>query len=272
MITITFWNDLTERVKLNSSNLTSNPLFNGSSEGLLPLFTIPIVCLFGVVTNGLNIAVFLNSRMKDPTFKYMLAISISNFLYTGLLSYGYVVYCDECTLNKSYGTQVFKIIVNNYISSSLAVFSNLVEIYLSMQRYFILTNKNNLQTISYKLVLFILFIVAALYYVNVLFCYDIIKYEYVYEDQVLFTHHSTALSNYSRSDFGKAITLTFVTMRIVLSTVVLPSINVVNLYLFRKIFKKKLETKLKFNPSKTSKNKLDRKRRFFIFKNFYEFK
>lgn len=242
---IMFWNDLTERIQLNSSNLSF--LEPKAAQSILPVITIPIVCLFGVITNGLNIAVFMNAKMKDPTFKYMLAISISNFLYTGLLSYGYIVYCEDCSLNRSYGTQVFKIIINNYLSSSLAIFSNLVEIYLSIQRYFILTNKNNLQSISYNLVIIIIFIVSSLYYINVLFCYDIIAYEYVYDNKILLKSYSTALSDYSRSYSGKIITVSFVMIRIILSTVVLPSINALNLYLFRKIFKKKIESKIKFN-------------------------
>lgn len=248
-MTISLWNDLTSRVELNSSNLSEVRLLNKNNQSVLPLVAIPIICVFGVIANILNIAVFLNPKMKDPTFKYMLAISISNFFYAALLCYGFIIYCDECELNKSYGTQVFKIIANNYVSSSLAIFSNLVEIYLSMQRYFILTNKNSLQNISYKLVLLIIFLISSLYYINVLFCYDIIKYEFVYQDRVLVTSYSTALSDYSRSDFGKIITVAFVMFRIILSTVVLLTINIINLYHFRKRFKQKRQTRLKLKPA-----------------------
>lgn len=248
-MSISLWNDLTARIQLNTSNISHLSSNHKSSQNLLPVIIIPCVCLFGLIANGLNIAVFLNPKMKDPTFKYMLAISISNFFYTGFLSYGFFIYCDTCSLNKSYGTQVFKILINNYLSSSLAIFSNLNEIYLSIQRFFILTNKTLLQSISYKLVLLIIFIIASLYYINVLFCYDIVAYEFIYDNTIVFTSYSTALSDYSRSDFGKIMTVTFVFFRIILSTVVLLTINTINLYHFRKRFRKKRENRVKLKSN-----------------------
>jgi hypothetical protein len=156
------------------------------------------------------------------------------------------------SLNKHYGTQLFKIIANNYLASSLALFSNIVEIYLSIQRFFILTNKNSLQNISYKLVISIIFFISALYYLNVLFCYDIIGYEFTFGNKIIITTYSTALSDYSRSLAGKAITFSFVLFRIFLSTFVLPAINIINLILFRKVFRRKLEIKSKFQCNESS--------------------
>ena len=41
---------------------------------------LPAICIFGFLNNLINIIVFLNSKMKDISFKYLLAISISDLL------------------------------------------------------------------------------------------------------------------------------------------------------------------------------------------------
>jgi hypothetical protein len=75
-------------------------------ETMWPLLFIPSICVFGLVTNLINIAVFLNPQMKDFSFKYMLASSLSDFLYLGLGSYSFMDLCDECPLHNNFLTQV----------------------------------------------------------------------------------------------------------------------------------------------------------------------
>ncbi len=74
----------------------------------IPLSIIPIVCVIGIITNLLNIIVFCNPKMKDPSFKFMLTISIANFFINSFSIYGFIIYCDKCTLNRSYITMVIK--------------------------------------------------------------------------------------------------------------------------------------------------------------------
>jgi len=139
------------------------------------LILIPVISLFGVITNGLNICVFLNPKMKDPTFKYMLAISVSNLFYTGLLSYGYLSYCDECNLSHAYSTQLFKILVDYFICSALALFNIFIEILISFHRYFMLKNNENVMEITkYKLMMPALLLISIIIYVPVLFTYEIV--------------------------------------------------------------------------------------------------
>ena len=155
-------------------------LASSSSSTLMNILAIliPIVSLFGVLTNSLNTAVFLNSKMKDPTFKYMLAISVSNLFYTGLLSYGYLSYCDDCQLSKAYSTQLYKVIVDYFFCSALTMFSILIEILMSIHRYFMLKNNVNCMGImSYKWIMPLLFFVSVSIYVPVLFTFEVASIE-----------------------------------------------------------------------------------------------
>lgn len=200
-----FWSLLSEKKFLNySANGTLHAAkYYPSLDNLIVLSLIPIICIFGAITNGLNILVFLNPKMKDPSFKFMLAISIANFLYNSLLSYGFIIYCDECKLNKNFGTQVFKILINNYTASCLTVFVTLVEIYLSIQRYFILINKRYLQNLTIQSVMLTILAISLVYNVPVLFCYDILSLKTFDSNLVLVSSlFSTKLSKFGKSVLG----------------------------------------------------------------------
>ena len=59
-----------------NTTITNSTITINTYSKLLPYLPLPFVCLFGIITNSLNIAVFANSKMKDLSFKYMLIISI----------------------------------------------------------------------------------------------------------------------------------------------------------------------------------------------------
>ena len=96
---------------------------------------IPAICIFGFVTNLLNIAVLLNPKMKDISFKYILATSLSDLLYLTLSGYSFVELCSDCPLNNSYFTQIYIIFIDSFFTSCLAIFCIFVDIFLSLILY-----------------------------------------------------------------------------------------------------------------------------------------
>ena len=109
---------------------------------------LPAICIFGFLNNLINIIVFLNSKMKDISFKYLLAISISDLLYLLLLSYSFIVQCNDCPLHNTYFTQFYDFIIFHYIATCLAIFSILTEIILSLIRHSVLINEKYLQSFN----------------------------------------------------------------------------------------------------------------------------
>ena len=95
----------------------------------------PMICIFGMITNLLNILVFLNPSMKDPSFKCMLMISISDFFYLGINSYWFTFYCGDFYLNRYYSAQIYNIYLIEYFERYLAFYS---EIFLTGGRYAVL--------------------------------------------------------------------------------------------------------------------------------------
>ena len=122
----------------DTSNHTSNLIYQSL---FIRLFILPPVCILGVIANFLNIIVFSNKKMKDISFKYMLFISINDFIYLGFCAYTSVVICNNCPLSTEYSTQLYHIIIEQYFTSCQAMFSIFADIFLSIHRSLILLNK-----------------------------------------------------------------------------------------------------------------------------------
>ena len=120
---------------------------------------LPAICIFGFITNLINIIIFLNSKMKDISFKYLLAISFSDLLYLFSLSYLFISQCVDCPLHNTYFTHLYDFIFFHYFAPCLAIFCIFTEIILSLILYSVLKNKTYLQSLNFYLVIgFTLFV------------------------------------------------------------------------------------------------------------------
>jgi len=234
-----FWSLITKTKYLNETNQTEieTKLAESNLTDDLMLVLIPVFCIFGLITNSLNVVVFMSPKMKDVSFKYMLAISVSNLLYNAISIYNYVVYCENCKLATVYATSIYKIFVNNYIVNCLSLFSLFIELNLSFQRYFILTNKQNKYVVRTKNVLLTCMIVSLICYIPSLFCYDIKTVKVFSRNKTLIRQtYKTELSSFGLSPTGKGVTIALFALRILMGSVLLGFINIYNTYLFRKRF------------------------------------
>lgn len=200
---------------------------------------LPQINIFGVITNVLSVAVFLNPKLEDPTFKYMLATSFNDIIYLILTSYNIMKYCAECPLYTSYFTQIYLIYINDYLTSSLAIFNILIDIVISFQRYFILLNKPYCQNISYKWVLFIIMVVSLVYYFPLIFFKDILVISNSTSSADVETKYAATKNALGNSNFGKITPIVLSVGRIFLGVGVLTFINIMNAYEFKKRFYKK---------------------------------
>ena len=133
-----------------------------------------VACIFGSITNAICIAVFLSPKMKDISFKYMLAQSISDFIYLFALSFQLLYYCSINKIRQSLPIQLFIITVDDYVTSALAIFYILVEIWISFQRYLILKNKKLLENVSYKRIISFFAVFSFIYYFPAIFLHKVV--------------------------------------------------------------------------------------------------
>ena len=202
------------------------------------LYVPPAIAAFGVVTNSINTAVFLHPKMKDPTFKYLLASSISDLIYLGISLGGFDFLCDLCLIRRSYFELLYFYIVIEFIIRVLAIFSILIEIFLSIQRYMILKNKPYLKEKTHKWLLLGLLMASFIYYTPLLVFKQIVPFKYNNQ-----TTNSTTVSRqeynleYNElglSRIGMVIPIVLQMIRFFLGSIVNSAINLFVTFEFRK--------------------------------------
>lgn len=206
-----------------------------------------IFCLTGVVLNILNIIVFLNAKMKDISFRYMLVISLSDVVYLASNAYVFVTFCDECSINKSYLTQIYILYFHEYVSRSMAIFNILVEIALSVQRYLILINKTNsiLNNNHYKMVVLGLLFFSFLFYLPLTFFKSINSINTNNSNETFDQQFKLEYNQIGESTAGKLTLVIISIIRLVLGSVVLTIINIISVYTLKKLIKFKF---MKYEP------------------------
>ncbi len=192
-----------------------------------------IVSIFGVVTNLLNIFVFLSNRanMKHQIFTFMLAISSVDLAYCALLTYKSWSTCEICQLYTVYFTQLYTIIVFDYITSCLAIFNILIDIIVSFERYLIVVNSRYLRRISTQAVIWFVGVFSLLYYSPVLFMKSIEAIENSSESFRL------VLTSFGRSILAKIVLIVLQSVRIFLSVLLLPTINILTAVQLKRVVK-----------------------------------
>ena len=213
---------------------------------------ISIINSIGFILNCLNISVFLNPKMKNITFKYMLNTSIADVIYLGCLSYNVIKYCTDHPLYNTYYTQFFIAYENDYFTSCLAIFVIFTDIIISIERYLILKKKIYLKNTSYRWITSILLVVSFIYYLPIIFFRDIIVLKTnttslnSTSTQIKYINVKNALG---LSDFGRIMPIVLTVVRLFLGIVVLTVVNSLNAYELRKriLEKKKRKLTLDFN-------------------------
>lgn len=136
-------------------------------EKSLPFLAMPLICLFGVFTNGLNAAVFVHPRMKDVSFKYLFVMSLTEMVYLGMNVMLFVTYCDDCHITRAYSTQVYLLMSREFLSRSFIMFNILCNIFLSLQRYMLLKNRAYMKNSVHLFLIVCLLLFSLLYYLPV---------------------------------------------------------------------------------------------------------
>ncbi len=202
---------------------------------------LPALSIFGFFTNLINIVVLLNPKMKDVSFKYMLATSFGDLFYLFLCSYAFNYICPDCPLHDTYLTQFALIYSSNYLTSVLAIFCNFVDIFLSLLRYSILKNQTYLVSLRYYLVIPFILLISLIYYSPVLFFSKIIPLQQnntTLEDNPGYKVVKTSLGS---SSFGQITPIVLSVVRLVLIMIVITVINIMNIIEFKKRFSNRIQ-------------------------------
>lgn len=190
-----------------------------------------VICLFGVLTNLINILVLSNSKLKDPSYSYLLAKSVIDLIYLSLAFVNQIVnYCFECAWSQTYWTNLYGLAIGVYLMPCLIIFRLLIENIVSVYIYLILSNRIRLiNRVSYKLTIFLSFTFSVLFYAQRPF-------------SVYIASNDDFVYYYKYTDFGLSRTYRIISIiqslvRISLSVILLTIVNILNLIRFKRRFK-----------------------------------
>ncbi len=199
---------------------------------------LPAISIFGCITNLVNIAVLINPKMKDISFKYILVTCICDLLFLMLGTYTFNTLCADCPLYHTYFTQFDDFIIVRYINISLTVFIILIEITVSLIRYSVLKNKTYLLSLNFYLVIGVLFLISFLIYSPLLFFKEIKPIQRNNNTEYIQVKTQLGLSL-----FGTITSITVQSIRGILAMLVLTSINVLNSIEFRKRYSNRFKNR-----------------------------
>ena len=217
-------------MSIDMNNDTSSSFVFSSSFSWNSYMNI-IITIFGTFTNTLNVLVLLSPKfVVDVRYKYMLWKSVTNLVYVILsLLNELVLNCSTCPHSTSYASMVYSITVAYYLCGCLAIFRILIEVYISSYTFAILNNRNNptrWNRIPQKFVLVVLFIISL---IALLFRPFAMK-------AILASpgHYMLSYNSFGSSFAYRVISIGQSLAKLILTTLILTSINVLNSFRLKK--------------------------------------
>lgn len=190
------------------------------------------ISFIGVTASLVNMLVFTNQKLNERPYKFMLGKSIANFFYLSItFTNEFVVNCVDCLFSLAYANTFYTIAVNVYILGALSIYRILVELMVVTHTYSILINKNWLRQSPSAFILIMLAIISLLFNLQKVFMFEIIRLgDYFYPKETRF----------GESNVNKYILIVQTLIKIFLTSVLFPIVNVRSMILFKRRFKNRV--------------------------------
>jgi hypothetical protein len=210
-------------------------------------FVFPSINLFSLLTNSICIFIFLNKELKDQIYTFMLFYSINEVLYSLICTFVFLIrcgiYCGRLS-DTGFYSKMYEYVMFFYLSSVLAIFNILIEIFISIKRYLTILNRKHqaINKISNKTILIMLAIFSAVYYSPILFTKSI-KLMNVSDGASLNSTkqgYIVASSSFGETSIGKILIILLSAIRGIVGLVVLFIIDIFIIIKFRKLIKRKI--------------------------------
>lgn len=215
-------------------------------RSFIPFLLNQLASSFAGILNLFSMIIILRIKETIQLFKYILVISSISFFYSILWIISDLI---ELFSPDTYSKFIFLIIVEEYLVSCLAMFIIFIDVYLALQRLFLLMNTTWLDKVSFNKSIIFFSALMLLYYLPVLAEFKI--------SPVGNTTFTLERSEYARSRFGISIRLILTIFRVLCLILILPVINICTFLILRKHLRKKLKIQSKSSRVLKSKSKED---------------
>ena len=148
-------------------NIDNLPIYNSTDTLSFPIedyfntYILPIICLFGIITNIINILVFKQIKLNNETTKYFITNSCCDLAFLSTQVFLFIFRCGTlCPYNYKYGAKLYEKYIYLYTGYVISNFCLLLDISTSLNifsSFQIGTNNNKLKlTFEIKCVIFLI--------------------------------------------------------------------------------------------------------------------
>jgi hypothetical protein len=219
------------------------------------LYIRSVLLPFGACANLINIIVFLSPRLKDQSYRYMLANSAANMFTLSLNFLAiFINSCSPCPTSQTYTAALLTNICVRFLSPTFTLFRVLSQAVLSLMTYATLINHRHWfdHTFTYKVCLPVLFIFSLVAFGQEPWAYTISQrmINAANNDSIVYSSDKSA---YGLSSAGSAWAIGRSFFWFFMATVFLSSLNVIIVIKFRARYDKKRANIVGVMPPQTLK-------------------
>ena len=218
----------------NSTNLSSCSSIPIKSDLNIEEIIFGFLSLIGTITSFTNSLVFWKLRFKDQVYKFYLISSIFDTFYMFSISintfFACGVPCDRFSQN-SLLKFLYIIALYDYLTSSIAIYNILIELFVTTQRYFLISRKKKLQNLNPITVMLVIVLISLFYYSPIIFLKKIFYAEKI--------GYKMVYTNFGLSEPGRLIPIILSSIRLILASIILLIANLFTLKEFKKYLKQK---------------------------------
>jgi hypothetical protein len=224
----------------NSSALVSASIFKLMQNSSQPLI-LGLRCV-ALLTNLINLGVLIDSRLSNSTYKYLRATALADILYClciitipmiilvcGMRSGQPNAMCGRSAYHSFF---IVFIILDEFLSSALALFSILADIFITIQRIYLMSNSESfVMSLRARTVCFVLLMVSLSAYAPTLFMYEVSQSQSIVK---------LVRSKFGQSNLGLSILSALGLARVLLSSVVLLVLNLFTVFKLKAHLREKM--------------------------------
>lgn len=190
--------------------------------------------LVGVLTNAINIGVFQSPKLKELSYSFMLGKSIGNFFYLAIaFTNEFLVNCLNCLQLLNFASAVYLVAINAFLLNMFSFFRTQLDLIIAFHTFCLLYNKRWTSKIPTSALFTLIIVIATAYNAYKIFMFWI--YQVPDRDQVFIMY-----TDFGLSYLCKMLLVIQSFIKIVLTSLLFPVINLINLVLFRKRFENQL--------------------------------
>jgi hypothetical protein len=228
------WCGTNSSASSNNNNSSSSNICLGLIKLNWPELLYASICVFGSLPVIINVSIFLSPTLKDHIYKFLLFEAIVDLLYLICIGLSIVFSCGSpCAYVESkLIAKIYSLVIYDYATSCMAITNIFIELFLAIQRLFVIMNKpflieNNLFICG------TLTLLSMAYYLPVFFLKSIVKLD---NDK-----YDVVWSEFGRASSGQLLYTFLSTFRLFLVTVCLFSINLFTFLKFQQHIARKAQ-------------------------------